>query len=253
MSLAQARVGRRTPRLHLHDDADALAGALAEAFVAAARPVVGHRPFFVVLPGGTSPVPLLRRLVTRHAEALDWERVRFAWSDERWVPVEDPASNYGLVHEHLFEPLGLDPERVACAVSTELPTTTIAAAEYEGRLRAWLVEADGRFDWGLLGMGSDGHTASLFPGRSAPEDPWVIPVDGSPKPPATRVTMTWTVLRRARALHVVATGAGKATAVRQGLDAPTDVSRYPLHGSRAAEGTVDWWLDRAAAGEVARG
>ena len=78
---------------------------------------------------------------------------------------------------------------------------------------------------------------------------WVVAVADSPKPPPQRVTMTWTLLRRSRQLHIVATGQAKAVAVREARQAASDPVRFPLHGARRCEGEVHWWLDRAAAGE----
>lgn len=239
----------RRPLVHVAPDADALAAGLAAAFVDAARRIIVERPFFVVLPGGNSPIPFFGRLASDYRHELPWDRVRFAWADERWVPASDQASNFSQARRGLFEPLGLDVRQVACPVSTELSAPGAAAAEYERRLRdAWAM-SDGRPDWVLLGIGEDGHTASLFPGGRVDTGAWVVAVEDSPKPPPRRVTMTWTLLRRSKQLHIMATGPAKALAVREARLAASDPVRFPLHGARRCEGEVHWWLDRAAAGE----
>ncbi len=245
----EASEAGRPPAVHVAPDVDTVAAELAAAFIDAARSVVAERPFFVVLPGGKSPMPFFDCLVSNHRDRLPWNRVRFAWSDERWVPAADQDSNFGLARRRLLEPLGLDVRQVACPVATDLETPEVAAVEYERQLRQHWAVAEGRPDWVLLGIGGDGHTASLFPRRRVASDAWVLAVEDSPKPPPRRVTMTWTAFRRSRQLHIVATGTAKASAAREARAAALDLARFPLHGARQCEGEVHWWLDQAAAAE----
>src|SRR5262245_55215335 len=186
----------------------------------------------VALSGGHTPRKVYEALALL---PVRWDRVAVFFGDERCVPPEDPDSNYRMAKEALFDRVrGLEIHRMP-ADRTDLEA---AAAEYAQELP----EA---FDVLILGMGEDGHTASLFPGHdwSRPVGRKVIVVTGAPKPPPRRLSVTPEVIWAARARLVLATGASKAPQIARALEGEADPSRYPIHMVRGAT----WLLDRAAA------
>ncbi len=185
----------------------------------------------LALSGGGTPVPAYRALA---AMKLPWERVDIYFVDERFVPPDHADSNYGMVEETLLEPLRLPASQVF-RMQGEREDRDAAARDYEATLPPVL-------DVVLLGMGPDGHTASLFPGHPALEERErrVLAVVG-PKPPPWRMTLTLPVLLSARAVLNLVAGEGKRDAVRRALAG--DVS---LPAARVTN--TQWMLDPTAAG-----
>jgi len=197
----------------------------------------------LVVTGGSAAEVLLPRLVDAR---IDWARVHVFWSDERAVPADDAQSNYRLVRE-----LWLDPARVPATSVHRMPAEAedlpAAAAAHERELIAICGEPPG-FDVMLLGVGPDGHVASLFPGHPllAERRKLVAAVEDSPKPPPRRLTLTLPALVGAHLLVVAAFGAAKAAAIAEALGDPA--SRLPVaQVVRAAERSLVL-LDAAAAG-----
>lgn len=206
-----------------------------------------------VLAGGGTPLGAYRALAAPPlAQAVPWARVHFFWGDERLVPPDDPGSNYAAAAKALLAPLAIPPGHIH-RMRGELPATE-AAADYAGRLRVWAMAHDPgaphpwpRFDLVLLGLGEDGHTASLFPGSPPAADGPVVAVTADYQGrPAGRVTLTPLSLNDARHIVFLASGSGKAAAVYNTLRAD-DPSRFPAQRIRPAEGRVTWLMDRAAA------
>lgn len=215
-------------------DAEAVARDAAEAIARAILAAPDAGPFHLALAGGTTPRRVYELLAARD---LPWPRVQIWFGDERCVPPEDKESNYAMARAALLERAKLPPANVH-RMRGELADRDAAAREYEAALPA-------RLDLLLLGIGPDGHTASLFPGASALREQRrrVVAVVG-PKPPPNRLTITPPVIAAAARVVVLATGAEKATAVRCAFDGATDPSECPARLLRDAE----WHLDRAAAG-----
>jgi 6-phosphogluconolactonase len=185
----------------------------------------------IALSGGTTPRGIYRALA---AMALPWSDIHFYFGDERCVPPTDAESNYRMACESLFS---LAPIPVANVHRMEAERGDIeeAAADYARALPDAL-------DLIILGVGEDGHTASLFPGRPVAEGKVAV-VRDAPKPPPTRLTVTPRVIHAARTRLVVATGADKAAMVKQALEGPFDPDRIPVQVAR--DGV--WLCDRAAA------
>lgn len=185
----------------------------------------------LALSGGKTTGPLYRALSKK---PLAWERVDFFFADERCVPPDHPESNFLLVEENLLRPLGVKSEQVF-RMEGERDDRDAAARDYEQRLPPVL-------DVVVLGMGEDGHTASLFPGHSALEERErrVLAVVG-PKPPPWRLTLTLPVLLGARKVLFVVSGAGKRDALKR-VQAGED-----LPSARVTNAV--WIVDRAAAGQ----
>lgn len=239
-------------RFTVLDDPDAVAIATADRFIHTVGRAIEERGVArVALSGGGTPkevYPLLLEPARR--DALDWGSVELFWGDERAVPPDHPESNFGVAYGMLVSQLrGVRPERVH-RMPAEAEDLDAAALSHEGELRlAFGVRADAppRFDLIWLGMGPDGHTASLFPGSAALDerDRWVV-ANWAPGPEAWRMTLTFPVLNAARAVIFVVTGADKADALRRIRDGDTE-----LPAGRVTGDGVEWIVDRAAVGEDA--
>lgn len=232
-------------------EATGLAEAAARAFAECARAAVARRGrFLVVLAGGQTPLLLYRRLAELHRSDVPWAQAHVLWGDERCVPPDHPASNYGAARAALLEQVPIPPGRVH-PIPADLPDPERAAESYEATLRELVGADDSSFDLVLLGLGPDGHVASLFPGAPSLDERerWVVAV-ASPKPPPCRVTLTVPALARARNVFFLVTGASKAGAVRATLEGPYDPGRWPGQRVRPPGGSVTWWLDREAASEL---
>jgi 6-phosphogluconolactonase len=193
--------------------------------------VAGGRRASLALSGGSTPGPVYRELAKQD---VPWEQVDFYFVDERFVPPDHPESNYLLAEEALFKPLGVPPHRVF-RMQGERVDREQAARDYERQLPAVL-------DVVVLGMGEDGHTASLFPGHTALQEKErrVLVVVG-PKPPPWRMTLTLPVLRSARKVLGLVSGAGKRDMVRRVL-AGEDLPAAKVEQAQ-------WLMDQAAAGQ----
>ncbi len=220
-------------------DERALAAAAAAGLLACARAaLVARGRFDLALSGGRTPAALFATLTAMPpAEALDVARTRFWYADERAVPPDHPDSNHGMVRRALLDPLGVPPENVH-RMEGERDDLGAAAAAYARALPA-------RFDLIVLGIGEDGHTASLFPGSQLLDEHarCVAVVADAPQPPPRRLTLTPPVLASARAVRVLASGPAKAQAVARALAPEGDPRVVPARLVRER----DWYLDRAAA------
>jgi 6-phosphogluconolactonase len=225
--------------IHIFGDADSAAGAAAAAVVSAASAAIAARGRFrVAFPGGTTPAPLFAALAAMPRGAIDWSRAELFTIDERAVPPDHPESNQASLARALIAPAAIDPAR--------LRRMRGEASDLAAEARAcepWFVEP---LDLIVLGVGPDGHVASLFPGHAAAREHErrVVAVVGSPKPPPRRLTITPRVIEEARAVLVLAAGEEKAAAVAAALEGAADPAELPARFARQG----DWYLDRAAAG-----
>ena len=232
----------RRPRIF--PDAERVADAAATDVAAALVAAVGARGRAgLMVCGGGTPVGLYHRLAALagapgHGAGPDWALVHIYFADERAVPPDDEASNYRLVRETLAEPAGVPAANVHRMPADE-PDLDAAAERYEAILPATV-------DTVILGLGEDGHVASLFPGSSllAERRRRVAAVIDAPKPPPRRLTVTPRVLDEARSVIVLATGSAKAGAV---ANAWTDEG-VPSPARRLRD--RDWYIDRLAAGST---
>lgn len=218
---------RVQPPIEILADENRLASALAARVVSAAAEALAARGrFALAIPGG-SVISLLARGMA-NVDAAHWH---VFWTDERRVPLSDPQSNFRLAETELLPKLA----------GAQIHPIRGSAADYVNELRPFLP-----LDLGLLGVGEDGHVASLFPGNPATRetDRLVANVRGAPKPPPDRVTLTFPVLNAARETLVVAAGAGKAAIVGRIFSSPGDLPAQRLSGSPR------WLLDRAAAAHL---
>jgi 6-phosphogluconolactonase len=215
---------------------------------------------FVATGGGMGSAVLAAVADSPARDAVDWRRVDVWWGDERFLPSGDPERNETQAREALLDKVRLDPARVHAMPASGGrfgDDVDAAARAYADELAAATTPTDHvpvpEFDVVLLGLGPDGHVASLFPGHPATyeEERTVIGVRGSPKPPPVRITMTFPVLNRGQEVWLVAAGAGKAGAVAMALSSAGElaVPAAGVHGTRRTA----WLLDRAAAARIPPG
>lgn len=245
------------PLIRVFADETALVEAVASAFSESANEAAARRGLFsVALSGGTTPRAVFDRLVRPpYDAAIPWERVCFFWADERLVPPTDPESNFGRAWELLLSRVPVSPDNVF-RVRGELPPGE-AAADYGEQLARFATRRDPmaihpwpRFDLVWLGLGNDGHTASLFPGSPLTTEPVIAVVADYDGRPAQRVTLAPPVFNDSRQLFFVVAGASKAEAVAAALQGPIDPIARPAQRVRLHDGQIAWFLDAAAAGRL---
>ena len=201
----------------------------------------------IVLSGGSTPRTLYGLLASQFRARVPWAHLHVFWEDERYVPREDPRSNYRMAREMLLDHVPCPPANIH-PMPTHFPSAEVAARDYERTLRDHFVAERPPFDLVLLGIGDDGHTASLFPGSLALAERtrWVVAAQ-APVEPQTRLTLTLPALTGAAAVHVLVTGATEGEALRHALEGAGDWIKYPAAGIRLGTGSVIWWADREAA------
>ena len=238
--------------LEVFPDPAGVAQAAARLFREVAREAVARRGrFTTALSGGSTPRALFE-LLARPPDAgeIPWAQTEVFWSDERCVPPDDPDSNYRMAREALLEHVPLPPAQVH-RMPGELPVPQQAAREYTEQLRAVFGKSGlPRFDLLLLGLGEDGHTASIFPGVAVPDDP-NIPVAAVfvPKVSMWRLTLTLPVLNAAARVLFLVTGAAKRQPLATLVGGPRSLD-LPAQRVVPSDGVVTVIADRAAAGEL---
>jgi 6-phosphogluconolactonase len=232
---------------------EALHRAAAERFIASAAQAAAARGAFrVALSGGTTPRALYALLATDSElrKRVPWAAVRFFWSDERHVGPEDPASNFGMAKAAMLEPLGIAADRIK-RIRGELADADEAARAYEQDIHQEFGSRQPtapRFDLILLGLGSDGHTASLFPGSPAlHERRRLVVAHHVAQLDTDRITMTVPILNAAVDVIFLVAGLDKAPALQEVLHGPDDPQRLPAQLVQPSDGRVSWLIDPAAA------
>jgi 6-phosphogluconolactonase len=242
-----------TPTLQIFEDSETLALAAAERFIALSREAVALRgKFLVALAGGSTPERLYALLGEPEcAGRVPWGCTFLFFSDERVVWFADPDSNFGMVQRTLLSHVAVPKEQLF-PIPTDLSTPAACAAAYDATLREVLGEPP-VFDLILLGLGDDGHTASLFPGLPALDETEKYAVASPPgtlPPPRQRVTLTFPAINAARQVLFLVSGAKKRDRLRQWLTTDAAVSALPARGVHPTKGEVSIWADKAAAGSL---
>lgn len=246
-----ARAGRGEVRVV--PDADALARAAADLFVEVTTEAVADRGHaYVALSGGTTPRrmgQLLRE--PEHRDRVPWDRLDLFWGDERWVPESSPESNVGVARRIFLDAVPV-PRGAIHPFPTDGDDPAKAAATYERTIRQ-VVGGDGvlRFDLVLLGMGDDGHTASLFPGTGALHEREALAVANHvPKLDSWRLTLTVPVINAARTVAFLIGGSGKAATLAAVLEGDRQPDQLPSQLIGPVDGRLLWLIDRDAAAEL---
>ncbi|HKU21663.1 MAG TPA: 6-phosphogluconolactonase [Terriglobales bacterium] len=230
-------------------DADELSRVAAAEFEQAARNAVqNHDRFTVSLSGGSTPRGLYSQLA-RDAQSLPWNKIYFFWGDERHVPPGDKDSNYRMARESLLSQAPIPPDHVF-RMSAEERDAARVADQYQQTLRQFFALKPGelpRFDLVLLGLGPDGHTASLFPGSPAlREHSRLVAANWVEKFGHYRLTLTAPVLNNAEEVMFLVSGAEKAAALQSVLYSDAPAEQFPAKLIQPVNGRLIWLVDRAA-------
>ena len=241
--------------IEVYADLDGVAHAAAELFVELCQTVVaGGGSFTVALSGGSTPRALHTLLASPpYQEQVDWSKVQFYWGDERFVPPDDAESNYRMARETLLSHLKLDESHIH-RFQTELGDPEASAAEYDQELRRQFNLEVGelpQFDLIFLGMGPDGHTASLFPHTAGLQvrDRLAI-ANYVPKLDSYRLTLTAPVINHAAVVAFLVAGDEKADTVARVLEGPSNPEELPSQLIAPEDGDLYWMLDQAAAARL---
>jgi len=248
-TLVKAEGGRNVQVL---SDLEAISHEAASLFINASRDSIAARKQFVVaISGGSTP----RRLYTLLSSSpcrdqVDWQKVHFFWADERCVRKEDEASNFKMVFDRLLSKVPIPNQNIHRIKGEEEPEK--AARDYEADIKEFFGGSGlPVFDLVLLGMGEDGHTASLFPGSKSLEETarLAIPVYLK-KPYGNRITLTLPVLNNAAQILFLVAGISKATVLSEIVSDGEKKGKFPAGRIRPLQGKVIWLIDQAAAGGV---
>jgi 6-phosphogluconolactonase len=231
-----------------------LFAAAAEEVVRAATDAVAQRGrFTIALSGGSTPRSLFNLLATNARTVLPWDRMFFFWGDERHVPPTDPDSNYKMAEETMLSKIPVAAGNVF-RIAAENPDAAAAAVSYEKTLQKFFALEPGqfpRFDLILLGMGPDGHTASLFPGSAGlQEKSRLVIANWVEKFKTHRLTFTLPVLNAAACVAFLVSGTDKAPALHAVLESDAPGEQYPSQLVRPTDGKLIWLIDRAAASQL---
>jgi len=232
---------------------DLFQAAADELIHSATAAIASRGRFTVALSGGSTPRSLYTLLAANASTSLPWDKMFFFWGDERHVPPTDAESNYRMANESLLSKAPI-PTANVFRVPAEDPDAAAAAAAYDKTLRKFFAVAPGevpRFDLILLGMGPDGHTASLFPETDAlQEKSRLVVANWVEKFHTHRITFTLPVLNAARCDAFLVSGMDKASALREILEGDAPGEKYPSKLVQPVDGKLIWFVDRAAASEL---
>jgi 6-phosphogluconolactonase len=244
-----------SPKINIYPTQETLSVAVAgHVALLAARAMAERGRFFIALSGGSVTKIISAKLVAEPIRSdVDWWGWHVFWADERCVPLSSPESNYGVANRLLFRHVDIPHHQIYVLDDT---LGAIEAAEaYESILRRVFRPQDSlipKFDLILLGIGEDGHTASLFPGSPIlhETDRWVAPILDAPKPPPERVTLTLPVINNARHVIFVAAGTGKKFILSKVFTPNLHRPRLPAELVGPFDGDLQWFADEAAAGNL---
>lgn len=245
------------PEIRIAADREALMQLAAEEFAARAEAAIQARgAFAVALSGGSTPKELYARLASEahpFRRRIAWDKVHFFWGDERHVPPDDRESNYRMAREAMLAQLPIAAANVQ-RILAENPDAAAAAVAYEQTLRQYFKLSPGelpRFDLVLLGLGPEGHTASLFPGNKVPRDSSrLVAATWVEKLHADRITLTPAVLNHAARVAFLVSGADKAEIIAQVIRGPQRPEELPAQCVRPELTSIVWLIDQAAASKL---
>ncbi|HXF84418.1 MAG TPA: 6-phosphogluconolactonase [Anaerolineales bacterium] len=235
--------------LRIFKDVDTLSREAAEIFVQQAAQAIAERGrFLVALNGGSTPLKFFQALATEYRHRINWSKTHVFWGDERCVPPNDPASNYAQAHEVMLSRVSI-PEANIHRIKGELEPAE-ASRDYALTLKGFSSPPLDvpRFDLVYLGMGEDGHTASLFPGSPVNAAGPTLPVIAHyENRPAHRVTLTPLVFNQARMVVFMVTGEKKSVVLAEVLRGRYNPERYPAQRINPHDGKLIWLVDADAA------
>ncbi|OHB54329.1 MAG: 6-phosphogluconolactonase [Planctomycetes bacterium GWF2_50_10] len=245
------------PKIIKSADAEAVAEKAMDIFAAKAQESIKRKGSFIfAISGGKTPLRFFEILGSSpKAAELDWGRTHVFWVDERFVPVDREENNYKGAKELFLDKVDIPPANVH-RIKTELPEAGISAADYEKELREVFGLGVGEvpsFDLIVLGMGPDGHTGSLFAGSAAIfETQRLVAPAYFTDERHSRVTLTSHVMKEAKDILIIVTGAEKAPILQQVFDSEPDVITWPIHALWPVMDKITWLVDEDAGGQLPR-
>lgn len=234
--------------IRIAPDVNALARTAADTIQTIAKKAIDETGRFnIALSGGSTPKTLFELLASEYKDQIDWSKTDVFWGDERCVPPDDPDSNYYMARETLLDSVPLPPSNIY-RIKGELPPDD-GAAQYEETLHTYFHDQLPRLDVILLGMGDDGHTASLFPGTDVltEQTRWVAPNHVATVKQTWRITFTAPVINNAANVMFLVAGAGKAERLKQVLQGEYRPTELPSQLIKPTNGNLIWAVDQAAA------
>ncbi len=210
-----------------------------------------NRPVHISLSGGSTPALLFKVLAQPHfADAIQWQNLHFWWGDERCVSPDSPESNYGNAKALLFDHISIPAENIHRIRGEDF--AAIEAVRFTEEMQSEIPHEDGvpAFDWVLLGMGTDGHTASLFPGQTDYSSTELAIIAAHPESRQIRVSKTAHLLSHAKRITYLVMGESKAPLIKAIHDQSADAAAYPAANIKAVNGLTEWFLDSEAAKEL---
>ena len=234
--------------MRIAPDVNSLARMAADTIRELANTAIGQTGrFSIALSGGSTPKTLFELLAAEYTQNIDWKNVYIFWGDERCVQPDDADSNYKMAHETLLDHVSLPASNIF-RIKGELEPAD-AATHYEETLHTYFHDQLPRFDLILLGMGDDGHTASLFPGTEAlnERERWVIPNHVVSAKQTWRITFTVPVINNAANVMFLIAGSGKAARLKQVVQGAYTPNELPSQLIKPNDGILIWAVDYAAA------
>lgn len=234
--------------IHIYNDKKELAEEFAQLLVAGTRDLPHDGYFSIALSGGSTPAEIFRHLASEAPKAINWSRIIFFWGDERCVPPDHNDSNYLMAKENLFNAIDIPATNIFRIKGENDPETE--AKNYASLVRKMLPAQDGipRFDLFMLGLGDDGHTASIFPDNIAGfHSKNLFIAATNPYNQQIRVSATGTLINQARKVVFLVTGAPKAKRLAQILKQKPGWKKLPASLVQPVDGTLSWMLDQASA------
>ncbi len=236
--------------IKIFEDSKALADNLASDFQRAVYSATNHNQrFTVALSGGSTPVLFFQRLASApYRDNFPWESVHFLWGDERCVPPDHPESNYGMTKKHLFDRLSVSENQIHRIRGEDAPPSE--AIRYSQEISEYVVKHRRglpRFDWIFLGLGTDGHTASIFPGSDILNDQRnICTVATHPESGQIRITLTLPVINQAERVTFIVLGEKKVSMMARIFGAEKQDVSVPASFVKPDSGRLEWVLDQAA-------
>ena len=237
--------------VQIFEDSSAISAAAAELFIKLAETAIAENgKFTVALTGGTSPEKLYSTLADPEAQhQIDWNKVYLFWGDERWVPLDDDQSNGKMANRTFIDKLPIPKDHIFYMWSPDKSPEEFAEV-YEEQVRQVLGESL-QFDLILLGMGPDGHTASLFPHQAVVHEKEKLVAAYYLAPQSMyRITLTEPLINKAKHIVVMLYGENKAHALHEVLEGERNPEQYPAQLLQPANGYITWLVDKAAASEL---
>lgn len=237
-------------KLHVYDTESAVIKALAEYFITTVKAAIRQKDdCAVVLSGGNSPKKLYRLIASEYKHAIEWNKVAFFFGDERYVPFEHPDNNGWMAKQALFDPLNIDDTKIFYIGTSLSPEHD--AANYTDAVFTYFGERQPKFDLVLLGLGDNAHTASLFPNTDVlQEEKAIVRSVFLKEQHQYRITMTAPLINEAHKIAFLVYGKSKAVAVQQVIKGNSNIDLYPAQLIQPLDGTVNWFMDKAAASLV---